>query len=526
MEPKESALAVMNRKILFQVAAPALLIGLLLVGTCLVGAWSIQRLQNNLSRILSRNVASLQAALELENSLRQLRYHSLLYLTGPSEESLKQIEQDESNFETALRQAREAAHTEKAHELVAHIEAGYRKYHEEMAQLREEVTGKGRKFDFREVARTHPIRHVVDPCQELRRSDKAQVQETVAESEEVSRQARWALLLLGIAGPVGGLLCGYGIVRGLNRSIARLRVRVHDVVHRLRAPLRAAHPEAMKNSDDLIDVGSLTVASDGDLADLDRQLGHVLGRVEEVMERLRRQHWDMLRAEQLAAVGQLAAGVAHEVRNPLTAMKLLVEAALRPGPRAGLTQEDLQVIRGEIVRLEETVEHFLSFTRLPAPKREVRDLRDTIGPSLDLVRARARRQGVEIEVVAPPEAILVEVDPGQFHQVVLNLLLNALDMMPRGGRVTVRLEAAGEFARLSVCDTGPGIAAEMTGRLFMPFASTKPTGTGLGLSLARRIVEEHGGSISGANAPGGGACFSIVLPMAAKAGGVPVRPVA
>jgi signal transduction histidine kinase len=517
----------MNRKILFQVAAPALVIGLLLVGTCVVGAWSIQRLHDNLSRILSRNVASLQAALELENSLRQLRYHSLLYLTGPTDASLQQIEQDEHHFEAALQQAREAAHTDTAHDLLTQIERGYRQYHQEMAQLRDEVARHGPKTDFQQLALSHPIRHVVTPCQELRAFDKAQVQNTVAESEQVSRQGRWALLLLGIAGPLGGGLLGYGIVRGLNLSIARLRLRVHDVVHRLRAPLPVApvgtSAEPAKSSDDLIDVGSLTVASDGDLADLDRQLAHVLRRVEEVMERLRRQHWDMLRAEQLAAVGQLAAGVAHEVRNPLTAMKLLVEAALRPGPRGGLTEEDLRVICGEIVRLEETVEHFLSFARLPHPKREICDLRYTIGSSLELVRTRAQRQGVEIETVVPPEPIPVDLDAGQFHQVVLNLLLNALDVMPRGGRVTLRLETSRELARLSVLDTGPGIAPEMVGRLFTPFASTKPTGTGLGLSLARRIVEEHGGSITGGNVPAGGASFTILLPCVQREQGIQVE---
>jgi signal transduction histidine kinase len=228
------------------------------------------------------------------------------------------------------------------------------------------------------------------------------------------------------------------------------------------------------------------------------------------MERLRRQHWEMLRAEQLAAVGQLAAGVAHEVRNPLTGMKLLVEAAQRPG--GALNDEDLRVIHGEIVRLAETVQHFLNFARLPAPKRQVCELRTLVGPPLDLVRPRARSQGVAIEVIEPGESLPVDVDAGQIHQVLVNLLLNALDAMPRGGRLTLTLGTDGDHCHLSIRDTGPGIAPEMLPRLFTPFASTKPTGTGLGLSLARRIVEEHGGRIAGGNHPEGGACFEIVLP--------------
>jgi signal transduction histidine kinase len=505
----------MPRKILFQVAAPAVVVGLLLVGTCVVGAWSVQRLQSNLTHILTRNVQSLQASLELENSMRRLRYHSLLYLSRPSAAERDQIAEEEQAFAQSLDRARAAARSERERRLIAAIDDGYRQYHDEMARLRAEVARREPPSDFqRLLAETHPIRHVVDPCQELRQVSKDQLEETARESEKVSRLAWLVLLLVGLVGPVGGLLLGYGIVRGLNRSLARLQLRVHDVARRLHAPLPSTGPAAAEG--DLIDVASLTVASDADLGEVDRQLAHVVRRVEEVLERLRRQHWEMLRAEQLAAVGRLAAGVAHEVRNPLTGMKLLVEAALRPGSHSKLTEEDLRVIHGEIVRLEETVESFLSFARLPAPRRQVCDLRDVVGRPVELVRPRAQRQGVTVAVEAPPQPLPVEADAGQVHTVLVNLLFNALDALPRGGRVDVRLDAPDGVCRLHVCDSGPGIAPEMAGKLFTPFASTKPTGTGLGLSLARRIVEEHGGRISGANRPEGGACFTIELPRASE----------
>lgn len=499
----------MNRKVVIQVTAPAVVTGLLLVGTCAVGAWSIHRLQTNLGHILSRNVASLQAALELENTTRRLRYHSLLYLTRPSPDELQEILHREKDFEAALVQARAATHSVREQGLLDRITAGYRQYHDEMARLRNEVQRGGPRADFQQLAQAHPIRFIIEPCEELRVLQKEQLDTTAQESEDVGKQAWRTLVLLGIAGPVGGALLGFGIVRGLFRSIARLRVRVRDVVHRLDAPL----PESNGDSG-MIDVASLTVAADDDLAEVDRQLGHVVRRVEEVMERLRKQHWDMLRAEQLAAVGQLAAGVAHEIRNPLTGMKLLVEAALRPGHRSALTEEDLRVIHGEIVRLEETVEHFLSFARLPPPRRQVGDLREALPRPLELVRPRAIRQGVQIEVDAPGQPLRAELDPGQMHTVLVNLLFNALDAMPRGGKLRVSLQAEGDECLLRVWDTGPGIAPEMIDRLFTPFASTKPTGTGLGLSLVRRIVEEHGGRIRGENLPEGGACFTIALPRA------------
>jgi signal transduction histidine kinase len=513
----------MNRKILLQVTAPALLTGLLLVGTCLIGAWSIHRLQSNLASILSENVASLQAASALENQMRQLRYHSLYYLLHPNKAWLTQIETDERLFQEALERAREAARGPEQHKYLKEIETGYVQYHEEMARLRQDVEREGPRGTFDELAKTHPIRHIVTPCQKLGEISRAKVEQTSLESDELSRKARLVLLLLGLGGPIGGLLCGYGIVRGLSRSITQLSVRVRDVVDRLERP----------DSCQEIDLGSVTVAAEGDLGALDRQLQHVLRRVEEVTERLQRQHRDMLRAEQLAAVGQLAAGVAHEIRNPLTGMKLLVEAALRPRNAQPLSEEDVRVIHGEITRLEESVQNFLRFARPPALVRQECDLRDAVARPVELVRARARQLGVEIDVQLPPEPVPVSLDVSQFNTVVVNLLLNALDAMggvgaprrgPGGGRLDVRVEPAKADngdpnlarCRLRICDTGPGIAPAVAGRLFTPFASTKPTGTGLGLSLSRRIVEEHGGRITGGNRPEGegpGACFAIELPV-------------
>jgi signal transduction histidine kinase len=232
------------------------------------------------------------------------------------------------------------------------------------------------------------------------------------------------------------------------------------------------------------------------------------------MERLQRQHRDILRSEQLAAVGQLAAGVAHEVRNPLTGMKLLVEAALRPQRPQPLSREDLEVIHGEIARLEEIVKEFLDFARPPALVRQETDLREAVTRPLELVRARAGQQGVAVEVDSPDEPVPVSLDAGQFSTVVLNLLLNALDAMPGGGKVTVQVRSDAAGCWLRVRDTGPGISAQVREKLFTPFATTRPTGTGLGLSLSRRIVVEHGGSIEAVNQPGGGACFVVRLPHA------------
>ncbi|HEV3078710.1 MAG TPA: ATP-binding protein [Gemmataceae bacterium] len=489
----------MNRRILLQVTAPALLIGLLLLAACVGGAWSSYRLQRNLDTIRSQSVRSLNAALELEISLRQLRYHSIRYLIDPTAQNLETIDVDQNQFNQSLKTAKQSAQTAAEEQCVAAIEKGYGQYEQDMARFRADVLRRHKPVDFRKLDQEHPIRNIVEPCRKLLDFSKQHMDQMIRESDAVSRQARLIMMLLGVGGPLGGILCGYGIARALSRSIYNLSVRVKDISQRLDQ-----------------DLASVSVSADGDLTHLDRQLQGVVERVEEVAERVQRQQREMLRAEQLSAVGQLAASVAHEVRNPLTSVKLLVEAAKRPANRKPLSQDDLQVIHGAVCRLEQTVQSFLDFARLPTPSRKLTDLRGIIDQAVDLVRARARQQGVEIAVRRPEQPVVTEVDGGQLCTVLVNLLLNSLDALPERGSIAIDLQAArGEQISLTVSDSGPGISPEMMSRLFVPFASSKPTGTGLGLSISRRILEEHGGTITAANQPGGGARFTITLPATA-----------
>jgi signal transduction histidine kinase len=238
-------------------------------------------------------------------------------------------------------------------------------------------------------------------------------------------------------------------------------------------------------------------------------------RTEEVkrqQEVMRRQQQEVLRAEQLAAVGQLAAAVAHEVRNPLAAIKLLVEGALRPRSPRPLEREQLTILHRETARLERIVQEFLDFARPPKLQRRSADLREVVEQAASLVRPRAQRQGVRLLTQAPEGPVPAAVDPGQFKSVLVNLFLNALDALPRGGSLEVLWESLPGEVRLAVCDSGPGIRPDILAQLFTPFLSSKPTGTGLGLCISKRVVEDHGGRIAVANRPEGGARVDIVLP--------------
>ncbi len=497
----------MNRRILIQVTAPTVLIGLLLAVVCFFGTWHISRLQSKMEHIVAANVATLRASQQLEISVRRLRFHCLVYLGRPDPNLLHRIRIDHERFERWLERARQQAQAPAERRCLDAIETGYARYRQEFEEESAQLARHGPFRNLRELAEANPVQHVIDPCRELLRLNEEQMEKASRDAASVSAQVQFVMQLLGLLGPLSGVIVGYGIARGLSRSIYQLSVRVQTMAERLDQ-----------------DVGSVRIAADGDIGNLDKQLQQIVGGVEQVVERLQRQQRDMFRAEQLSAVGQLAAGVAHEVRNPLAGIKLLVEAALRPHNPLPMTAEDLGVIHREIARLEKTVQGFLDFARLPTPRRSTVDIREDIAQAVDLVQSRARRQHVEIITCCPSEPVWVDVDLHQINTVLVNLLLNALDALPRGGTVRIDLEIMGNnTVQLQVRDTGCGISPEMRERLFTPFASTKATGTGLGLSISRRIVEEHGGRIRGENQCNGGACFTIELPRGAGPVHVPGR---
>ena len=229
-------------------------------------------------------------------------------------------------------------------------------------------------------------------------------------------------------------------------------------------------------------------------------------------EQLQRER-DLLRAEQMAAVGQVAASVAHELRNPLTAIKGLVQVNRREAESCGLPSEDLRVIEEEIRRMERTLQTFLDFARPPEPERHPQGLGELLDRTLALVRGRIEERKVSLVLQRRSAPVMVDVDGNQIQQLLLNLVLNALDAMPCGGSLEVELAiSTGGEAEVRLLDSGPGVALSLLPRIFDPFVSGKETGLGLGLAVSRRIAEDHGGCLTAENRPGGGACFVLRLP--------------
>jgi two-component system NtrC family sensor kinase len=228
----------------------------------------------------------------------------------------------------------------------------------------------------------------------------------------------------------------------------------------------------------------------------------------------------LVRSAKLAAVGELAANVAHEINNPLSGVLSLVELIQEESSNDDSShRDDLETIRGETLRMRDVVRSLLDFARQTPPQLELTEPRPVLASVLPLVRKRAAVSCVEIHQLHAPEPLPILVDVGQLKQVLINLLTNALDAMPNGGNIFVQTERQQDEVVISVRDTGPGIPAEHVDRIFEPFFTTKSSvsGTGLGLSVSLGIIERHGGTITVESKPGAGATFAVRLPVSEEA---------
>jgi two-component system, NtrC family, sensor kinase len=250
---------------------------------------------------------------------------------------------------------------------------------------------------------------------------------------------------------------------------------------------------------------------DDDRAMLERSLelsSHELlqanAELQATLESTRRLQAQVVRAEKMSAVGQLAAGVAHEINNPLSVILGFAQAMVRRSTPGDRDSGPMRHIEREAIRCKNLVQDLLTFSRVAKPELVPMCLNEAVRGSLSLVHAQARTRQVEVKVVLSDDLPPMLGQANQVQQVVINLATNALDAMSKGGILTVTTEVDEGWIRLRVLDTGVGIPADVIPRIFEPFFTTKPVGqgTGLGLSLAYEITIRHAGMIDVRSRPG------------------------
>ncbi len=493
----------MSLHLTLRMAVPSIIISLLLMTMGSVGSWYVLWSQRRTAQTVSLDMSTIQAAEELVGAIGETRMELAQFLATGSPAHLKAVPAASAQIERWLTETEGLVDDDDEILLAGQIRDGYRAFlaawqkipwqqlppggstnamRQDVVRLNDDVAAKG----------------LLAPAKSLLALEEELIHKSDDRNRDMANRVAGVLWLLGTCGAVAGLVAGFGIARSISHSIVNLYV-----------PIRAASGRLEEV------IGPVDIAPARGIEHLDEILRSMADQVGTVVDRLQQTEHEVLRAEQMSALGQLAAGLAHELRNPLTSMKLLVQAAVESGAGAGLRGRDLAVVADETARLDRSLQTFLDFARPPGLVKRRADVRQVLNQTLELVSARGARQGVSLGGDFPSQPLLIEADHEQLRQVFLNLVLNSMDALPQGGTIQVSASGGNEVT-ITVADDGPGISVEPIDQIFDPYVSTKETGLGLGLAICRRIVDGHCGRITAANGAAGGAVFTVRLPANCK----------
>ena len=249
-----------------------------------------------------------------------------------------------------------------------------------------------------------------------------------------------------------------------------------------------------------------------EIGELNQAFNQMVSELRENLAKLEQANLDKSRLERLSLLGQMSAQVAHEIKNPLNAIKGSAHY-LRSNFEGAILHDFLQVIETESERLSDIVSDFLNFSKPGPAVMETARVQNVVQESAQLVRTEMADKGVQLRIHSDPGLLPFAFDQAKVKQALLNLLINAAEATPSGGEVRISTEKVDSSVHIEVADTGPGLTADQADNLFKPFYTTKVRGSGLGLAIAEQNIRDHNGRIDVQNRPGAGAVFTIVLPV-------------
>lgn len=467
-----------------------------LVCTCVIGSlvtiWYTYRMDHIVGRITEREFATFQTAEALETALVNQKGYVSYYFLDADPEWLRQLGEYRQLFQQKLSEALDLAsdpahkmaletiareyehYTATKDQVIDHYKAGRRS---EGAQLHQQA----RESFFKILAMSEAYKQM--HVEQVRLEAQAN-RRHAAELRMIA--ALTALLSLALAGALAVIF-----IEQILRPVVELVRETGDLVD-------------LKNSDNIVNTLSRTVH--GLIADVDQ-----------TQTELKKSQEHLIQSEKLALVGKLAAGMAHSIRNPFTSVKMRLFSLDRSLALSPDQQEDFQVISDEIRHIDTIVQNFLEFSRPPKLKMQKISPSLVVDQSIQLLSHRLKSYDVQVQIIRNRDLPLINGDPEQLKEVLVNLVVNACEAMGHGGQIVIREEVikggpTGTAATITVTDSGPGIPANLQEKVFQPFVTTKEEGTGLGLSIATRIIEEHAGQLTLASRPGAGASFCITLP--------------
>jgi len=472
-----------------------LLVALVLttIGGGLVTLWHNAAMDSLLTSLIDKNLASYHAAEGLETALLQQKGFLTYYFLDGDPQWLKEIARYNLAFEEWLEKARETAYTGAMREIVGQIDARYHHYlvgREQVINLyREGKKQAGAKLHW-EVRQQYV--EILNLCRRYKLTNESAISRVRKESQARARFVNIFALAAIPAVAVLGVLLAYILFKQVLGPIRQLALETAPAT-----PVTGV-PDEVKA--------------------LSSRVHSLIEDVDQAQIELERSQEHLLQSGKWAMVGKLAAGVAHSIRNPLTSVNMRLFSLKRSLAMSSSQQEDFEVISEEIRHIDTIVRNFLEFSRPPKLKMQRVSPSDVVDMALVLLRYRLESYGVEAKLKREHRLPEIWADPDQLKEVLVNLVLNACEVMVNGGVITIREEEKvapplGPAVVIRVSDTGPGIPESVRDKVFQPFFSTKEEGTGLGLSIATRIIEEHGGRMDLESAQQQGATFNITLPI-------------
>jgi signal transduction histidine kinase len=462
------------------------------LGGGLISMWHTYRMGHLFTSVIDSAVMGLQAAEELETALVRQKGLTTYYFLDGNPDWLSQLKQLNESFHTWLKKARNSAQTDKERSILNEIESEYLHYvfaRDQVIQLYQagkREAGAQRHWEVRKQ-----FFAIQALCDQYRAINKQEINDARVKSRAQTRMLKIMTLAALPSVLVLGILLAYILLNQILKPIKILSMETGGM--EMDRPL----PREMTA--------------------LRQRVHNLMENVDQTQSELQQSREHLLQTEKLAMVGKLAAGVAHTIRNPLTSVNMRLFSLERSLKLSQTQQEDFEVIAEEVRHIDTIVQNFLEFARPPKLKIQSISPSEVVDMALQLLRHRLESYGVQVEVDRQHRLPMVEADPEQLKEVLINLLVNACEAMGEGGLIVIReeegvAEPLGPVVVIRVKDNGPGIPKSVRDKVFQPFFSTKEEGTGLGLSIAYRIVEEHGGWLSLKSKQGEGATFTITLP--------------
>lgn len=460
----------------------------------------LNRLERHNNQLIGANWVDHEAAKELQAALSAVNAISNRYLLEHDPELIPVYEQKLLHLRTWLALAAKRFSRPEDRLLLDSLTYSFKQYQ----RLNQKLLELGQQNLWRDARQLHKgalqtqyahLNQIIERL--ITNSDWAMRQTQTLLHQDYRSVKR---LLVGVV--IGSVFLAGGLSFWLSRRLMR-------PIYRLVLNLKGATGEASANQ--------VEISNFSELDDLSYNINLLIDKIRSVNANLTRSQQLLVRTEKLAALGRMAAGLAHEIRNPLTSIKILLyslEQDLSDNPRH---QQDLQVIRQEIDRVEKFIQTFLDFARPQQPQWSTFRFNECIRQVLQLMAPQIKKEKVKLALNLKTNSDWVKADRNQMQQVLHNIILNALQAMPHGGVLTIATESLINdtglpYLQVRIADTGRGIHPEILNSLFDPFVTTKEDGSGLGLAIVHQLVTTNGGWVEAGNNPDRGAYFTINLP--------------